>query len=77
MAKGVVGAPPTGDATKTPERATILVPTEVRLILEVWRQPANLYAPYAPYKDGGSLNIYLIRKTQLVRIETQMTQAFY
>ena len=33
----VVGAVPTGDAPTTSEWATILVPTEVRLILEIWR----------------------------------------
>ena len=33
----VVGAAPTGDAQSTSEWPTILLPTKVRLILEVWR----------------------------------------
>ena len=32
----VVGAAPTGDAPTTPEWSTILLPTQVPLILEVW-----------------------------------------
>ena len=32
----VVGAAPTGDAPTRPEWSTILSPTDVRLILEVW-----------------------------------------
>ena len=32
----VVGAAPTGDAPTTPEGSTMLLPTSVRLILEVW-----------------------------------------
>ena len=33
----VVGAAPTGDAPTTSEWSTILLPYEVRLILETWR----------------------------------------
>ena len=33
----VVGAAPTGDAPTSTEWSTILSPTDVRLILEVWR----------------------------------------
>ena len=33
----VVGAAPTSDATTTSEWPTILLPTKVRLILEIWR----------------------------------------
>ena len=33
----VVGAAPTGDALTTSEWSTILLPTNVRLILETWR----------------------------------------
>ena len=33
----VVGAAPTGDAPTTSERSTILLPTKVRLILEILR----------------------------------------
>ena len=33
----VVGAAPAGDAPTTSEWSTILLPTKVRLILEVWR----------------------------------------
>ena len=32
-----VGAAPTGDAPTTSEWSTILLPTKVRFILEVWR----------------------------------------
>ena len=35
--KDVVGAAPIGDAPTTSEWSTILLPTEVRIILEVWR----------------------------------------
>ena len=34
----VVGAAPTGDAPTTSEWSTILLPTKVRIILEVWRK---------------------------------------
>ena len=33
----VVGAAPTGDAPTTSEWSTILLPANVRLILETWR----------------------------------------
>ena len=33
----VVGAAPAGDALTTSEWSTILLPTKVRLILEVWK----------------------------------------
>ena len=33
----VIGAPPIGDAPATSEWSTILLPTMVQLILEVWR----------------------------------------
>ena len=35
----VVGAVPTGDAPTTSEWSTILLPTKVQLILEVWQYP--------------------------------------
>ena len=35
--KDVVGAALTGDAPITSEWSTILLPTQVRLILEIWR----------------------------------------
>ena len=38
-----VGAAPTGDATTTSELSTILLPTKVRLILEVLRYLSSLY----------------------------------
>ena len=39
----VVGAAPTGDAPTTSEWSTILLPTKVQLILEVWWQLIILY----------------------------------
>ena len=38
--ENVVGAAPTGDAPTTSELSTILLPTKVKLILEVWRYMA-------------------------------------
>ena len=49
----VVGAAPTGDAPTTSEWSTIVLPTKVRLILEVWRyinfQPQEKYLRYWVY----------------------------
>ena len=41
--KDVVGAAPTGDASTTSGWSTILLPTKVRLILEVWHCGRKLY----------------------------------
>ena len=41
----VVGAAPTGDAPSTSEWSTILLPTKVRLILEVWRYISGVSVP--------------------------------
>ena len=49
----VVGAAPTGDAPTTSEWSTILVPTKVRLILEVWRYTIYLGKEKLYYDRNG------------------------
>ena len=39
----VVGAAPTGDAPTTSEWSTIILPTKLRLILEIWRLVRRLF----------------------------------
>ena len=51
----VVGAATTGDAPTTSEWSTILLPTKVWLILEVWRYKIMNYAYYAILFGENSL----------------------
>ena len=51
----VVGAAPTGDAPTTSEWSTIIFPTKLRLILEVWR-----YCVHIGGSDIWALLVYYI-----------------
>ena len=45
----VVEVAPTGDAPTTSEWSTILLPTKVRLLLEVWRYARVTYILFIPF----------------------------
>ena len=56
----VVGAVPKGNAPTTSEWSTILLPTKVQLILEVWRQSPNQWTIHLSIHQMGNRVIKLV-----------------
>ena len=67
----VVGVAPTGDALSTYEWSTVLLPTKVRLILEVWRYmlPNGCYTP--------SMSIHVIYSSRYLSTEQPLRTKAY